>query len=209
MHYVYVSCVECTGTYPAHQTANSYKLNIWDVGGQKTIRSYWRNYFEQVGGALGYPKDYHCASFSYSPCTYDEWTYMYALIWIDWWPHLGGWLCWQATSRGLQSWTARTARTRGHSRRLNQIVRMHFHALCGVDTEISWSKCFSICKQARPSRRTTLKGYCHHAWVEGRLLVMMQQYCCWVIWHVHLGWGVSPTALGYQALQCGYRRRFT
>ena len=21
-------------------------LNIWDVGGQKTIRSYWRNYFE-------------------------------------------------------------------------------------------------------------------------------------------------------------------
>ena len=25
-----------------------YKLNIWDVGGQATIRSYWRNYFEQV-----------------------------------------------------------------------------------------------------------------------------------------------------------------
>ena len=23
-----------------------YKLNIWDVGGQKTIRAYWRNYFE-------------------------------------------------------------------------------------------------------------------------------------------------------------------
>jgi len=21
-----------------------YKLNVWDVGGQKTIRSYWRNY---------------------------------------------------------------------------------------------------------------------------------------------------------------------
>merc|ERR1719210_998465 len=27
-----------------------YKLNIWDVGGQKTIRSYWRNYFEQTDG---------------------------------------------------------------------------------------------------------------------------------------------------------------
>lgn len=25
-----------------------YQLNIWDVGGQQTIRSYWRNYFEQV-----------------------------------------------------------------------------------------------------------------------------------------------------------------
>jgi ADP-ribosylation factor-like protein 2 len=25
-----------------------YKLNVWDVGGQKTIRSYWRNYFEQT-----------------------------------------------------------------------------------------------------------------------------------------------------------------
>jgi ADP-ribosylation factor-like protein 2 len=25
-----------------------FKLNIWDVGGQKTIRSYWRNYFEQT-----------------------------------------------------------------------------------------------------------------------------------------------------------------
>ena len=23
-----------------------YKLNFWDVGGQTTIRSYWRNYFE-------------------------------------------------------------------------------------------------------------------------------------------------------------------
>ena len=25
-----------------------YKLNVWDVGGQKTIRSYWRNYFDQT-----------------------------------------------------------------------------------------------------------------------------------------------------------------
>ncbi len=25
-----------------------YMLNVWDVGGQQTIRSYWRNYFEQV-----------------------------------------------------------------------------------------------------------------------------------------------------------------
>ena len=26
-----------------------FKLNVWDIGGQQTIRSYWRNYFEQVG----------------------------------------------------------------------------------------------------------------------------------------------------------------
>lgn len=30
----------------------SYKLNIWDIGGQKTIRSYWRNYFEQTDGVI-------------------------------------------------------------------------------------------------------------------------------------------------------------
>ncbi|KAL4880189.1 ADP-ribosylation factor family-domain-containing protein [Aspergillus karnatakaensis] len=25
-----------------------YRLNIWDVGGQKTLRSYWKNYFEKT-----------------------------------------------------------------------------------------------------------------------------------------------------------------
>jgi ADP-ribosylation factor-like protein 2 len=29
-----------------------YKLNIWDVGGQKTLRSYWRNYFEATDGMV-------------------------------------------------------------------------------------------------------------------------------------------------------------
>ncbi|KAK3017145.1 hypothetical protein RJ639_007820 [Escallonia herrerae] len=31
---------------------NKYTLNIWDVGGQRTIRSYWRNYFEQTDGLV-------------------------------------------------------------------------------------------------------------------------------------------------------------
>ncbi|KAJ3009996.1 ADP-ribosylation factor-like protein 2 [Thoreauomyces humboldtii] len=31
---------------------NGYKLNIWDVGGQKSIRSYWRNYFEATDGVV-------------------------------------------------------------------------------------------------------------------------------------------------------------
>ena len=29
-----------------------YKLNVWDVGGQATIRSYWRNYFEETDGLV-------------------------------------------------------------------------------------------------------------------------------------------------------------
>ncbi|KAG9103031.1 ADP-ribosylation factor-like protein 2 [Ceratobasidium sp. 370] len=29
-------------------THGKYLLNIWDVGGQRTLRPYWRNYFEQT-----------------------------------------------------------------------------------------------------------------------------------------------------------------
>ena len=29
-----------------------FKLNCWDVGGQATIRSYWRNYFQQTDGLI-------------------------------------------------------------------------------------------------------------------------------------------------------------
>ncbi|XP_076145189.1 ADP-ribosylation factor-like protein 2 [Alosa pseudoharengus] len=29
-----------------------FKLNIWDVGGQKSLRSYWRNYFESTDGLV-------------------------------------------------------------------------------------------------------------------------------------------------------------
>ncbi|KYQ89077.1 ARF-like protein [Tieghemostelium lacteum] len=28
-------------------TYAGYKLNIWDIGGQKALRSYWRNYYEE------------------------------------------------------------------------------------------------------------------------------------------------------------------
>ena len=30
----------------------SYQLNLWDIGGQKSIRAYWRNYFEQTDGLI-------------------------------------------------------------------------------------------------------------------------------------------------------------
>ena len=29
-----------------------FTLNIWDVGGQKSLRSYWRNYFEATDGLI-------------------------------------------------------------------------------------------------------------------------------------------------------------
>lgn len=29
-----------------------YTLNIWDVGGQKSLRSYWKNYFETTDGLV-------------------------------------------------------------------------------------------------------------------------------------------------------------
>jgi ADP-ribosylation factor-like protein 2 len=30
----------------------SYTLNIWDVGGQTSLRSYWKNYFESTDGLI-------------------------------------------------------------------------------------------------------------------------------------------------------------
>ena len=35
-----------------HGHSCSCQLNIWDVGGQKSLRSYWRNYFEQTDAMI-------------------------------------------------------------------------------------------------------------------------------------------------------------
>lgn len=32
--------------------AHRYTLNVWDVGGQKTLRAYWRNYYESTDGLV-------------------------------------------------------------------------------------------------------------------------------------------------------------
>lgn len=34
------------------QSDSGYTLNLWDVGGQKSLRSYWRNYFESTDGLV-------------------------------------------------------------------------------------------------------------------------------------------------------------
>jgi len=28
--------------------SKGFRLNVWDIGGQKKIRTYWRNYFENT-----------------------------------------------------------------------------------------------------------------------------------------------------------------
>jgi len=33
-------------------TNTAFKVNFWDIGGQKSIRSYWRNYFENTDGLI-------------------------------------------------------------------------------------------------------------------------------------------------------------
>merc|ERR1712178_558356 len=29
-----------------------FRLNVWDIGGQKSIRPYWRNYFDQTDSLM-------------------------------------------------------------------------------------------------------------------------------------------------------------
>eukprot|EP00128_Syssomonas_multiformis_P006146 Colp12_sorted_trinity150504_noHs@2022 len=31
---------------------DNFKLNVWDIGGQKAIRPYWRNYFENADALI-------------------------------------------------------------------------------------------------------------------------------------------------------------
>ena len=32
--------------------SDSFKLNLWDIGGQEEIRQYWKYYFEKVSGLV-------------------------------------------------------------------------------------------------------------------------------------------------------------
>jgi ADP-ribosylation factor-like protein 3 len=32
-----------------------FKLNVWDIGGQKSIRPYWRNYIDQTDALVRHP----------------------------------------------------------------------------------------------------------------------------------------------------------
>lgn len=37
---------------PVDGAGDSYTLNVWDVGGQRTLRPYWRNYFESTDAVV-------------------------------------------------------------------------------------------------------------------------------------------------------------
>ena len=42
---------------------DGFKLNVWDIGGQKAIRPYWRNYFDQTDALVNqqhvFPEKYN------------------------------------------------------------------------------------------------------------------------------------------------------
>ena len=37
---------------PKNNLENNLSLNFWDVGGQKSIRPFWRNYYEETDGIV-------------------------------------------------------------------------------------------------------------------------------------------------------------
>ena len=38
--------------YYGLQSQEGFKLNVWDIGGQKAIRPYWRNYIDKTDGLV-------------------------------------------------------------------------------------------------------------------------------------------------------------
>jgi len=46
------SYTDNTRIYELNFNVFRFQLNIWDVGGQKSLRSYWRNYFESTDGLV-------------------------------------------------------------------------------------------------------------------------------------------------------------
>ena len=34
------------------QNQDGFKLNVWDIGGQKAIRPYWKNYYDNTDGMV-------------------------------------------------------------------------------------------------------------------------------------------------------------
>jgi ADP-ribosylation factor-like protein 2 len=44
--------VVVAGVVVVYRSTDRYTLNVWDVGGQKTLRPYWRNYFESTDAVV-------------------------------------------------------------------------------------------------------------------------------------------------------------
>ncbi|CAG2184054.1 unnamed protein product, partial [Oppiella nova] len=39
-----------------------FKLNVWDIGGQRKIRPYWRNYFDNTDVLVGHTTTYNTST---------------------------------------------------------------------------------------------------------------------------------------------------
>ena len=52
LHCIWVKCELSSLIEKQSIATHRFKLNIWDVGGQKSLRSYWRNYFESTDGLI-------------------------------------------------------------------------------------------------------------------------------------------------------------
>ena len=46
------SCVYMRTYLSVAQTQDGFKLNVWDIGGQKAIRPYWKNYYDNTDGMV-------------------------------------------------------------------------------------------------------------------------------------------------------------
>lgn len=38
--------------YDFMQVQDGFKLNVWDIGGQREIRPYWKNYYDNTDGLI-------------------------------------------------------------------------------------------------------------------------------------------------------------
>jgi GTPase SAR1 family protein len=47
-HCMLLHCCAAQGFNIKSLMHDEFKLNVWDIGGQKSIRPYWRNYFDQT-----------------------------------------------------------------------------------------------------------------------------------------------------------------
>ena len=43
---------DTVGAFNHEANGSRYTLNVWDVGGQRTLRPYWRNYFESTDAVV-------------------------------------------------------------------------------------------------------------------------------------------------------------
>ena len=49
---MHACCASMQGFNVKTLNKDGFKLNMWDIGGQRTIRPYWRNYYDNTDGLI-------------------------------------------------------------------------------------------------------------------------------------------------------------